>query len=250
MKQNKELSFQAVILDMDGVITQTVKLHMKAWKQTFDHFLEKKFGSDYHPFETKDYKMHIDGIPRFDGVRNFLHSREIDLPEGGPNDDDGGEDTIHSIGMVKNKVFRKLLESDGIEVFPDTLEMIKKWKREGKKLAVISSSRNCEYIIESAGLTDMFEVRVDGVISEKEKLKGKPEPDIFLRAGELLDISPDKAIVIEDAILGVEAGKKGKFLLVVGVARNGEERDLENAGADIIVNKLTELEQKLNKYEK
>lgn len=249
MDQNKNLSIQAVILDMDGVITQTVKLHMKAWKQTFDQFLEKRVGADFKTFETKDYKIHIDGIPRFDGVRNFLKSRDIELPEGSP-DEYTDEDTVYSVGMVKNKVFRELLESEGIEVFPDTLEMIKRWKKEGKKLAVISSSRNCEYIIESAGLTDMFEVRVDGETSKKENLKGKPEPDIFLRAAELLAVPPDEAIVIEDAILGVEAGKKGEFLLVVGVARDGEDHDLEKAGADIVVNKLTELEQKLKKYEK
>jgi len=244
MDQNNKLSFQAVILDMDGVITQTVKLHMKAWKQTFDQFLEKRVGEDYQVFETKDYKVHIDGIPRFDGVRNFLKSRNIELPEGSP-DEDTDDDTIYSIGMIKNKAFRELLESEGIEVFPDTLEMITSWKNEGKKLAVISSSRNCEYIIESAGLTDIFEVRVDGETLKKENLKGKPEPDIFLRAAELLGVSPDKAIVIEDAILGVEAGKKGNFHLVVGVARNGEDDDLKKAGADIVVNKLTELEQKI-----
>lgn len=249
MDQNKDFSFQAAILDMDGVITQTVKLHMKAWKQTFDQFLEKRGGPDFKAFEIKDYKVHIDGIPRFDGVRNFLKSRDIELPEGSPGEYTD-EDTVYSVGMVKNKVFRELLESEGIEVFPDTLEMIKRWKKEGKKLAVISSSRNCEYIIESAGLTDMFEVRVDGETSKKENLKGKPEPDIFLRAAELLAVPPDQAIVIEDAILGVEAGKKGEFLLVIGVARDGEDKDLENAGADIVVNQLTELEQKLKKYEK
>jgi len=240
MDQNKNFSFQAVILDMDGVITDTVRLHMKAWKHTFDQFLEKRSGTDYTPFETKDYKTHIDGIPRFDGVRNFLKSRDIELLEGGP-DEKSDDETIYSIGMVKNKVFRELLESDGIEVFPDTYEMITKWKKEDIKLAVISSSRNCEYIIESGGLTEIFDVRVDGETSKQENLNGKPEPDIFLRAAELLDISPDKAIVIEDAILGVEAGKKGGFLRVIGVARNGEEKDLENAGADIVVKKLTEL---------
>jgi len=248
MDQNNKLSFQAVILDMDGVITQTVKLHMKAWKQTFDQFLEKRVGEDYQAFETKDYKIYIDGIPRFDGVRNFLKSRDIELQEGG-DDGNSNDDTIYSIGMSKNKAFRELLNSEGIEVFPDTLEMITSWKNEGKKLAVISSSRNCEYIIESAGLTDMFEVRVDGETLKKENIKGKPEPDIFLRAAELLGVSPDKAIVIEDAILGVEAGKKGNFLLVVGVARNGEELDLEKAGADIVVNKLTEIQQKNWKHE-
>jgi len=249
MDKEKDINFQAVILDMDGVITQTVKLHMKAWKETFDNFLEKRDGTGFQPFETRDYKIHIDGIPRFDGVRKFLKSRQIELPEGGPEDTDD-EVSIHSIGMTKNKVFRDLMETEGIEVFPDTFEMIEKWKNAGKKLAVISSSRNCELIIESAGLTDMFEVRVDGETLKQENLKGKPEPDIFLRASELLGVSPDQAIVIEDAILGVEAGKKGGFYLVVGVARDGEEKDLEEAGADIVVKELTELERKLNKYEK
>ena len=248
MDKDKNINFQAVILDMDGVITQTVKLHMKAWKQTFDDFLEKRDGAGFQPFETRDYKVHIDGIPRFDGVRNFLKSRQIDLPEGGSEDGDDA-DSIHSIGMNKNQVFRDLLESEGIEVFPDTYKMIELWKNAGKKLAVISSSRNCKHIIESAGLTDMFEVRVDGNTLKDENLKGKPEPDIFLRASELLGVSPDQAIVIEDAILGVEAGKKGGFALVIGVARNGEEKDLEKAGADIVVKELTELERKLDKHE-
>ncbi|KEO74041.1 HAD family hydrolase [Anditalea andensis] len=241
MDQNKDLSFQAVILDMDGVITQTVKLHMKAWKQTFDQYLQKRTGKDFHGFQTSDYKKYIDGIPRFDGVRNFLRSRDIELEEGGP-EDESDDDTIYSLGMIKNTIFLDLLEIEGIEVFPDTLKMINKWKEDGKLLAVISSSRNCEHIIASAGLTDMFDVRVDGVTSEKEHLKGKPEPDIFRRAAALLGVAPNDTIVIEDAILGVQAGKKGKFLLVVGVARNGEDENLEKAGADIVVHKLTELD--------
>jgi len=229
---------------MDGVITQTVKLHMKAWKKTFDNFLEKREGADYRPFDTRDYKVHIDGIPRFDGIRNFLKSRQIELPEGGAHEHEK-EVTVHSLGMSKNEVFLNLLESEGIEVFADTLKMMKKWKNAGIKLAVISSSRNCEYIIESAGLTEMFEVRVDGNTLQEENLKGKPEPDMFLRAGELMGISPDQTIVIEDAILGVEAGKKGGFHLVIGVARNGEENDLAKAGADIVVKELTELDFKI-----
>lgn len=249
MSKNVYNSFKAAIIDMDGVITQTARLHAKAWKKMFDEFLQKRKGNSYQPLDIEeDYKKYIDGIPRFDGVRSFLKSRNIDLPEGNPNDSPG-KDTIYGLGMRKNEIFLEMLDKEGVNVYNDTLEMVKKWKKEDVKLAVISSSRNCKHILDSAGLTKLFDVRVDGETSEKENLKGKPEPDIFLKASDLLGTEVSQTIVIEDAIYGIQAAKKGKFSLVVGVARNGEEKVLKEAGADVVVKKLTELEGKIKKQE-
>lgn len=249
MTNNSSFIFKAAIIDMDGVITQTAMLHAKAWKEMFDAFLKKKQGSDFQELTIEgDYKKYIDGIPRFDGVRRFLRSRNISIPEGDP-EDDPDQESIYGLGMKKNKLFLELLEKEGVHVFPDSLEMIRKWKKNNIKLAVISSSRNCKYIIESAGISSLFDVRVDGETSEKENLKGKPEADIFLRAAELLKEDVKHSIVIEDAILGVEAGRKGKFGKVIGVARNGEEKELKAAGADIVIKELTELNDKLSLWE-
>ncbi|WP_236587708.1 trehalose-phosphatase [Marivirga aurantiaca] len=249
MANNISRNFKAAIIDMDGVITQTARLHAKAWKEMFDDFLSKKEGDDFQPLRIeKDYKQYIDGIPRFDGVRAFLKSRNIQIPEGSP--EDGPEkDTVYGLGMRKNKIFLELLKVEGVEVYEDTLEVIKKWKLENMKLAVISSSRNCKHIIESSGLSDFFDVRVDGEISQEENLNGKPEPDIFLKASDLLGIDASQAIVLEDAISGVKAGKKGNFALVVGVARSGEENELKKAGADIVVKNLKELEEAMTEIE-
>ncbi|MFO7721433.1 MAG: trehalose-phosphatase, partial [Gillisia sp.] len=241
MSKLKNLNFQAVILDMDGVITKTAKVHAKAWKKMFDEFLEERDGANYQALEIKtDYKKYIDGIPRLDGIRGFLKSRNIDLPEGNSNDDEG-KNTIHGLGKRKNKIFRDVIEKDGVQVYEDAMEMIKKWKNENIKLAVISSSKNCKYIMKKSGLEDWFEVRVDGTTLIEENLRGKPEPDMFLKAAKDLNVKLEETIIIEDAIQGVQAGKKGRFAYVVGVARNGEEDSLKEAGADIVVKKLTEL---------
>ncbi|MFO7824495.1 MAG: trehalose-phosphatase [Cyclobacterium sp.] len=238
-------TLQAVILDMDGVITDTARLHAKAWKQMFDSFLEKKEGVDYMPLDIeKDYKRNIDGISRLDGVRSFVKSRDIHLPEGNP--EDGSErDTVYGLAKRKNDILLLLLEKEGVSVFEDTLDMLKFWKKKGVKLAVISASRNCRYILESAGILDWFEVRVDGESVEKEHLPGKPDPAIFLRAQERLASDLDQTLVIEDAIAGVEAAKNGGFPIVVGVARKGKSGDLIRAGADIVVHKLTEIDLKI-----
>jgi trehalose 6-phosphate phosphatase len=247
MSSSKPSTFKAAILDMDGVITQTATLHAKAWKQMFDEFLEKHQGKDYTPLDIHhDYRNYIDGKPRFDGVRSFLASRDIELPEGSPEDDPGKE-TVYGLGMRKNEIFLELLEKEGVQVYQDTEKMVRQWKEEGIKLAVISSSRNCKRIMEAAGLIGLFEVLVDGEVSKEKELKGKPEPDIFLEASEQLGVDPAEAIVVEDAISGVEAGKKGKFSLVVGMARHGEDQKLKKNGADVVVHKLTELQKELNK---
>lgn len=241
MSKLKNLNFEAVILDMDGVITKTARVHAKAWKKMFDEFLEKKEGENFRPLDIEnDYNKYIDGIPRLDGIRGFLKSRNIEIPEGNP-DDDPEKNTVHGLGKRKNKIFRGVIEKDGVEVYDDAVEMIDEWKKENIKLAVISSSKNCKYIMEKTGLEDRFEVRVDGNTLEEENLKGKPEPDMFIKAAEYLNVNIEDTMIIEDAIQGVQAGKKGKFACVVGVARNGKEDSLKEAGADIVVKKLTEL---------
>lgn len=243
MAKPQNFKFNAVVLDMDGVITKTANIHAGAWKQMFDDFLKEQKGEKFQPLDIeRDYNEYIDGKPRKDGIRSFLKSRKIDLPEGGPTDK-AEKNTVHGLAKRKNKIFLERLEKDGVEVFEDTIEMLNFWKNKGKKLAVISSSRNCEHIIEKAGLTAIFEIRVDGVVSEEENLKGKPAPDIFLTATEKLGTSKELTIVIEDAISGVKAGKKGNFALVIGVDRNGKSESLKKAGADIVVKKLTELKK-------
>ncbi|MFC4875010.1 trehalose-phosphatase [Negadavirga shengliensis] len=245
MARNLHLPFEAVILDMDGVITKTASVHAKAWQRMFDGFLKQKEGDLFVPFDIeKDYQTYIDGIPRLDGIRRFLESRDINLAEGKP--DDGPEEvTVQGLGRRKNDIFLKLLDEEGVHVYEDTLEAIKRWKAKGVRLAVISSSRNCRHILASAGLSNFFDVRIDGEILEKEDLKGKPEPDIFLRAGERLGVAKEKTIIIEDAISGVQAGKKAGVLLVVGKAPHGKGQVLEEAGADIVVENLTELDDKI-----
>lgn len=241
MSKIADFNFKAVILDMDGVITKTAVVHAKAWKEMFDDFLKEHMGDHFEPLDIEtDYTTYIDGIPRLDGVRNFLASRSIRLPEGRP-DDLPEKNTVYGLACRKNKLFLKLIEREGVKVYEDTREMLNKWKKENIKLAVISSSRNCQRILEKAGMEDWFEVRVDGVTLENEKLTGKPAPDIFLKAAEYLNVAVDETLVIEDAILGVQAGKKGKFYQVVGVARNTKEKSLADAGADIVVKRLTEL---------
>ncbi|MEQ8547584.1 MAG: beta-phosphoglucomutase family hydrolase [Cyclobacteriaceae bacterium] len=239
-----EHNIQLVIFDMDGVLTQTARLHAQAWKKMFDEYLQKREGDNFKPLKIEtDYKEYIDGIPRFEGVRAFLNSRDIALPEGSPQDYPD-QKTIYGLGMRKNALFLDLLEKEGIHVYEDTLEIIKDLKKDKIKMAAISSSKNCQAIIEKAGLSHYFDAIVGGITSEKEDIKGKPAPDIFLYASKQIDIAPDKAMVIEDAISGVKAGKDGKFALVVGVARNNDKDNLREAGADIVVQKLTELKTK------
>jgi trehalose 6-phosphate phosphatase len=234
-------SFKAAILDMDGVITRTAVLHARAWKQMFDELLERLKGENFIPLDIDDdYNRLIDGIPRHDGIRNFLRSRNIELPEGHPGDPPE-KDTVYGLGNRKNKLFLTILKEEGVEVYEDAIRVIRLWKDAGIKLAVISSSRNCRHIIETAGISGLFDARVDGQTLAEENMKGKPEPDMFLRAGELLGIHVKQTIVIEDAIFGIEAGKKGNFGLVIGVARDKDENVLKDAGADIVVKDLSEL---------
>ncbi|MFT2007848.1 beta-phosphoglucomutase family hydrolase [Pontibacter sp. 13R65] len=241
----KEKNIKALILDMDGVITNTAVVHAEAWKKMTDSFLKKRGERDnktYKPFDVvEDYRAYVDGMPRYDGVRNFLESREISIPEGSQNDDDGKE-TIIGLGNLKNLYFQELLKQNGVVVFEDTLAWVKAYKNNGYKTAVISASKNCFDIIRRAGLERLFEVRVDGLVSAELKLKGKPEPDIFLEAAKRLGVKPEEAAIFEDAWAGVAAGKAGNFALVVGIDRGNNKQLLEENGADIVISKFPQPE--------
>jgi alpha,alpha-trehalase len=239
-------NYQGVIFDLDGVITQTAKVHARAWKKMFDQFLEKlseEEGTDYKPLNIEtDYPEYIDGIPRYDGVREFLKSRDIEIPYGSPSDPPD-ERTICGLGNRKNELFLETLEEQGAEVYEDTVTMIKKWRDDGLKTAVISSSKNCKPVLETAGLLNLFDARVDGVIAAELDIPGKPEPDIFIEAAGRLGNSPAECVVFEDAIAGVKSASNGGIGLVVGVARKDNDGELLKNGADITVTELTELDK-------
>jgi trehalose-phosphatase len=241
----KRTPWKAVILDMDGVITQTARVHARAWKTMFDEYLQRRTigGQDeQEPFDIqRDYHQYVDGNSRDDGVRRFLASRGIQIPDGDPREEPNW-DTVAGLGNRKNAIFHNLLQEEGVQVYEDTVEQIQKWKREGRKIAVISSSRNCEAVLKAVSLLDVFDAKVDGNDVAELGLKGKPSPDIFLRAAQQLGVEPNEALVIEDAISGVEAGRRGEFRLVVGVARGREATPYRQAGADRVVDDLRELD--------
>ncbi len=236
---------KAVLLDLDGVVTNTATLHTKAWKRMFDSFLQQYSKKKKLPFvpldPVHDYKEYIDGRPRYDGVRTFLKSRGIILPYGDRNDAPGVE-TICGLGNLKNELYHTLLHEQGAHVYDDAVEMIRKWRDAQMRTAVISASRNCREVLQSAELTDLFDAIVDGNDAELNMLKGKPESDTFVFAAKLLGVDPSQTVVVEDAVAGVQSGKNGHFLLVTGVSRDGKSRELllQN-GADIVVSKLTEM---------
>ena len=236
--------FEAVIFDLDGVVTDTASVHAASWKRTFDDFLSRyvaRKGVPFHPFETDaDYRLYVDGKPRLDGVRSFLESRGIELSEGGPEDPPGGE-TIQGLGKRKNADFLKQIQEMGVKVYGSTVDLIHSAKRHGLKTAVISSSKSCAMILDSVNLSDRFDVRVDGVDSEILRIPGKPSPDILLEAARQLKVKPEGAVVIEDAISGVQAGRAGKFGLVIGIARAGGKEALRDNGADVVVEDLSEI---------
>jgi trehalose-phosphatase len=237
--------YKAAILDLDGVVTRTASLHARAWKEMFDRFLQDRpdrEGEDHAPFDIeRDYLPYVDGKPRFDGVRSFLESRGIELPEGSP-DDSAEEETVRGLGIRKNEMFLELLRREKVQVFDDAIEQVRRWRNRGLRTALITSSRNGRRISEAAGLGDLFDVTVDGIDAERLGIRGKPAPDIFLHAARALDVQPREAIVVEDAISGVEAARAGNFGLVAGIARNGGEA-LRAAGADIVVKDLRRLDE-------
>jgi alpha,alpha-trehalase len=236
--------FDAVLFDLDGVLTATAKLHAACWKRLFDEFLERRAaerGEPFRPFEVdSDYLLYVDGKPRFDGVRDFLASREIRLPEGDP-DAPPGEESICGLGNRKNEFVNEVLASEGVEAYPGSLAWLRWLRNQGLRTAVVSSSHNCQAVLRSAGISDEFDARVDGGVANRLGLPGKPAPDTFLAAARELGVEPERAVVVEDAIAGVEAGRAGGFGLVIGVDRKGDPRALEEAGAHVVVRDLGEL---------
>ena len=219
----------AVLFDLDGVITPTAEVHQRAWAELFDDF-------DYTP---DDYLAHIDGRPRYDGVRAFLHSRGIELPDGLPTDPPGGH-TICAMGNRKNVVFNEVLDSEGIAPYPGSMAVLDLLDAAGVPQAVVSSSKNARRVLEAAGLGDRFGVVVDGITATAEGLAGKPAPDTFLRAAELLGVAPERSIVVEDAVTGIAAGKDGGFGFVLGIDRGDNAAALKAHGADAIVTDLAD----------
>jgi beta-phosphoglucomutase family hydrolase len=235
--------FKAVIFDLDGVVTDTAKLHTTAWKKAFDDYLQyrsRRDGTPFTEFTLDDYLTYVDGKPRYDGVKSFLESRDINLPYGQPEDTKADE-TICGIGNSKNDAFRLVLEKNGADVFETTVSLIRELKKNGIHVGVASSSRNCESVLKRAGLLKLFETRVDGVVSAELGLNGKPEADIFLRAASNIGVAPSEAVVVEDAASGVAAGRKGGFGLVLGIAREDNADELLQDGADMVLKDLAEI---------
>ena len=236
--------YDAVLFDLDGVITDTAKLHAACWKQMFDEYLQKRAterGEAFRPFDlANDYRLYVDGKPRFDGVRDFLTSRGIQLPEGSP-DDPPQLDTVGGLGNRKNELVNEIIHDTGVEPYEGSVKLIQRLRHDGFKIAVVTSSQNCGTVLKAAKLDALFEARVDGNMIHAQNLAGKPAPDTYLAAAKLLGVEPARSIVIEDAIVGVEAGQTGKFGLVIGVARKGNAEELRQHGAQVVVNDLGEL---------
>jgi beta-phosphoglucomutase family hydrolase len=219
----------ACLFDLDGVLTQTAKLHAQAWKAMFDEFLEQR---GEPPFELpRDYDEYVDGKPRLDGVRSFLAAREIELPP----------DEVTALGLRKNDLVMELIRTQGVEVFESSVRFVEAARDLGLRRAVVSSSTNCREVLESAGIHELFEARVDGLVAEREGLSGKPAPDTFLAGARAVGVEPSAAAVFEDALAGVEAGRAGNFGWVVGVDRSGQADALRERGADVVVQDLGEL---------
>jgi beta-phosphoglucomutase family hydrolase len=236
--------YDAVLFDLDGVITNTASIHAACWKQMFDGYLEKRevqTGQTLPRFDViADYRLYVDGKPRFDGVRDFLKSRSIHIPEGSPHDPPEAE-TVCGLGNRKNRLVIKAIEEESVEAYEGSVRFVQELRAHGYKVAIVSSSENCKAVLKAAKVDDLFEVRVDGAMVEAQHLAGKPAPDTFLIAAKLLGVEPQRSIVVEDALSGVEAGLAGKFGLVVGVARKDNADALRQHGAHVVVNDLSEL---------
>jgi len=237
-----QYSFESVIFDMDGVITKTATVHAKAWKKIFDDYMRErseKLGEEFKEFDkNKDYLQFVDGKPRYKGVQSFLKSRKISVPFGKPEDPETKE-TCCGIGNRKNVVFNQLLDKGKVEPFDAAIDLISDLKNAGIRVGIVSSSKNCQKILRAAGVEDLFETRVDGVISAELGLKGKPAGDAFVTAALNLGTTPDRSVVVEDATSGVQAGRNGGFALVIGVARKHNEKSLFKYGADVVVRNMS-----------
>ncbi|MFC9093372.1 beta-phosphoglucomutase family hydrolase [Streptomyces sp. NPDC048231] len=231
----------ACLFDLDGVLTKTAVVHAAAWQETFDDFLRRREGPGFRPFDpVADYDEYVDGRPRADGVRSFLASRGIELPEGA-EDDPPERDTVHALGARKNGLLLEKIHTQGVEAYPGSVRYVEAVRAAGLATAVVSSSANCRDILVSVGIEDRFDVRIDGVVAAERSLPGKPHPDTFLAAATDLGVEPAAAAVFEDALAGMDAGRAGHFAYVVGVDRAGQADALRRHGADTVVDDLAEL---------
>jgi beta-phosphoglucomutase family hydrolase len=235
---------RACLFDLDGVLTQTAKVHAAAWKEMFDTFLREhaeRTGQPFEPFDRPtDYDEYVDGKPRLDGVRSFLESRGIHLPMGSPSDPPDVE-SVHALGTRKNDRVMELIREQGVQPYEGSVRFAELALEAGMRSAVVSSSTNCQDVLRAAGIEHLVEARVDGVVAEREGLAGKPAPDTFLAGARLLGVEPAEAAVFEDALAGVEAGRAGDFGWVVGVNRSDQAEALRSRGADVVVDDLAEL---------
>jgi beta-phosphoglucomutase family hydrolase len=231
-------AYDAALFDLDGVLTPTAEVHMRAWDEMFNAYLSSKGIEE--PYTDQDYFDHVDGRPRYDGVRAFLTSRGIDLPEGDSSDGPDAE-TVSGLGNRKNDAFNAVLARDGVEAYAGSLRLLDALAERGTKMAVVSSSKNAPAVLEAAGIADRFPVVVSGAVAAELGLAGKPSPETFLHAAEQLGVDKDRAVVLEDATSGVKAGRDGDFGLVVGVDRGAGADGLTEAGADVVVTDLEEL---------
>jgi HAD superfamily hydrolase (TIGR01509 family) len=232
------------LFDLDGVLTETAKVHAAAWAEMFNGYLReraRRLGEPFVAFDAVgDYDRYVDGKPRADGTRSFLESRHIELPEGRA-DDPPGRETVLSLGTRKNDIVLRKICHDGVQAYAGSVRYVHAVRDAGLRRAVVSSSTNCHDVLVAAGIDDLFEARIDGVVAERDHLRGKPAPDTFLAGARALDLPPEAAAVFEDALAGVAAGRAGNFGLVVGVDRAGQADALRAHGADIVVSDLAEL---------
>jgi len=236
--------FDAVLFDLDGVLTSTARIHSKCWKTMFDDFLSRMAAEGKEPFRPfdieTDYKLYVDGKLRYEGVRSFLASRTISLAEGNPEDLPTA-DIVCGLGNRKDELVKAAIDRGEVEAYPGSVALVRRLREQGIRTAVVSSSNNCEEVLRAAGILDLFEARVDGLVASQLQLPGKPAPDTFLKAAQLLGVRPARAVVVEDAIAGVQAGRAGGFGLVVGVDRGGAGEALRANGADVVVTDLGQL---------
>ncbi|HSJ96924.1 MAG TPA: beta-phosphoglucomutase family hydrolase, partial [Myxococcota bacterium] len=236
--------FDAVLFDLDGVLTRTADVHAAAWKRLFDDFLERhaaRTGAAFVPFDIEcDYRRYVDGKARGDGVASFLAARGIDLAPGAPGDPPAA-DTMHALGARKDRYFTEHLERDGVEPYESSIELVRLLRAQDVRTAVVSSSRNCAAVLNAVGIAGLFDARVDGTDLEGLGIAGKPAPDMFLEAARRLQVEPGRAAVVEDAIAGVAAGRAGGFGSVIGVDRHGQAKALHEAGADAVVADLADV---------
>lgn len=236
--------FDAVLFDLDGVLTDTANVHARCWKKIFDEYLDQhatKNHQAFRPFEIEsEYRVYVDGKARYDGVRDFLRSREIQIPEGSPKDLPT-EETVCGLGNRKDVLVNEIIKAGGVKPYEGSVALVNYLRAEGMRTAVVSSSHHCREVLQAAQIEELFEVRVDGKIIDDLNLAGKPAPDAFLLAAKQLGVAPSNAVVVEDAISGVQAGRSGGFGLVIGVARHGDSEELKKHGADLVVCDLGEL---------